>query len=120
MSIKDFSVIEASLASFGYQYEAKSIYANDGTLDKVVFEIEAKNPITTKHRDELPDSDFVDKEKRAFPINSEEAVRSAVSSWGRYRGSLSFEEFKRRLTEIATRKGWASALPEKWEADKKD
>lgn len=65
-------------------------------------------------RSELDDADFVDPERRAFPIMTRQDVRDAVSSWGRYRGPLTFEEFKRRLIRLAKRKGLADALPAAW------
>ena len=57
-------------------------------------------------RKELKDSDFVFSDERVFPIMTAQDVRDAVSSWGRYRGGKSFDEFKRRLTALARRKGF--------------
>ena len=68
-------------------------------------------------RAELEDSDFVDPERRAFPVMTRQDVRDAVSSWGRYRGPLSFEEFKRRLIALAKRKGLDDALPAAWKEE---
>jgi len=65
-------------------------------------------------RADLEDSDFVDPERRAFPIMTRQDVRDAVSSWGRYRGPMTFEEFKRRLIALAKRKGLEDALPQSW------
>lgn len=67
-----------------------------------------------KKRSDLKDSDFVDPDKRAFPIMSSQDVKDAVSSWGRYKGSLSFDQFKAKLTAIAKRKGYTTALPDSW------
>ena len=67
------------------------------------------------NRDELRDSDFVFSDTRTFPIVTVGDIQDAVSSWGRYRGEHSFEEFKRRLTALCQRKGFADALPDKWE-----
>jgi|TARA_R100000700_G_C3167843_1_gene142754 hypothetical protein len=45
-------------------------------------------------------------------------VKNAVSSWGRYEGSMSFEEFKSKLIRRAKKIGAESALPKSW-MDKK-
>ena len=41
-------------------------------------------------------------------------VRDAVSSWGRYTGSMNFEEFKAKLTRRAKSLGCEASLPKKW------
>ena len=69
-------------------------------------------------RAELSDADFVIPEERAFPVMTAQDVRDAVSSWGRYRGPVSFETFKERLTALARRKGLEDALPISWRAAK--
>ncbi len=69
-------------------------------------------------RAELTDADFVIPEERAFPVMTRGDVQDAVSSWGRYRGSVSFETFKERLTALARRKGIDDALPISWRAAK--
>ena len=68
-------------------------------------------------RGDLKDSDFVFPDERKFPIMTRGDVEDAVSSWGRYKGEKSFDEFKRRLKAIAKRKGFTSALPDKWSED---
>lgn len=68
-------------------------------------------------RSELRDSDFVDSERRSFPIMTRGDVRNAVSSWGRYKGKLTFEQFKKRLIAIANRKGLTDALPKEWKEE---
>lgn len=70
-------------------------------------------------RKDLPDSAFIDPDKRSFPVMTAQDVRDAVSSWGRYTGNLSFEQFKERLTRRARAIGAADALPEKWQTAKK-
>jgi len=65
-------------------------------------------------RSKLADSDFVFPDERKFPIVTAGDVSDAVSSWGRYKGSRTFAEFKRLLTSLAKRKGFASALPAAW------
>ena len=79
---------------------------------------EAEKALGSVARDQLPASDFVDSKKRAFPITTPKDVGDAVSSWGRYKGSMTFEQFKRRLTAIAKRKGasFVAQLPKEWSA----
>ena len=76
-----------------------------------------KVDLSTAERDALPDEDFVIPSSRNFPITSPQAVSDAVSSWGRYRGDVSFETFKRNLIRIAMRKGqdYVDALPQEWQ-----
>ena len=45
-------------------------------------------------------------------------VRDAVSSWGRYTGSMTFEDFKGKLTRRAKSVGWEASLPKKWKESK--
>ncbi len=68
-----------------------------------------------KKRSDLKDSDFVFSDDRAFPIMIAADVSGAVSSWGRYKGKHTFDEFKKNLTALAKRKGFAKELPAKWE-----
>lgn len=68
--------------------------------------------ISYKQRKEAKDEDFVDSKNRAFPILKPEDIPAAVHSFGR--GKMPFDEFKRRLTQIAKRKGWESYLPKEW------
>ncbi len=69
-------------------------------------------------RDELKDSDFVFSDERAFPIKTAQDVEDAVSSWGRYKGKHSFDDFKKELTSLAKRKGFESSLPAEWSQEK--
>lgn len=68
-------------------------------------------------RSKIPHEDFVfpeDAPDGGFPIVKQGDVSDAVSSWGRYKGTRTFAEFKSRLTAIAKRKGFTAALPDKW------
>jgi 2'-5' RNA ligase len=65
-------------------------------------------------RADLPPSAFIDPRRRSFPVMTAQDVRDAVSSWGRYRGPLSFAEFKRRLIRRARAIGAGAALPQAW------
>jgi hypothetical protein len=65
-------------------------------------------------REDLKDNDFVFADTRTFPIKTSQDVKDAISSWGRYKGDRTFEDFKRRLKAIARKKGFESALPAGW------
>lgn len=73
--------------------------------------------ISTKQRNDMKDSDFLDPERRSFPIKNCEDVKAAVHAWGRYKGSMSFDEFKAKLTRKAHELG--CSLPDKWDEGKK-
>jgi hypothetical protein len=67
-----------------------------------------------KKRSELKDSDFLDPKRRSFPVMSAQDVKDAVSSWGRYKGSMNYNEFKAKLIKRAKSIGAESALPKSW------
>jgi|TARA_R110002051_G_scaffold7458_2_gene33820 hypothetical protein len=67
-----------------------------------------------KKRGDLKDSDFLDSKRRSFPVVSCQDVKDAVSSWGRYKGSMSFEQFKAKLKGRAKKLGCESSLPKAW------
>jgi hypothetical protein len=71
---------------------------------------------TPAQREEMPASDFVIPETRNFPIVTPGDIDSAVSSWGRYEGEITFEEFKARLIALAVAKGpeFVARLPQAW------
>ena len=71
-----------------------------------------------KKRSKLKDSDFLDPKRRSFPVMSCADVKDAVSSWGRYTGSMTFDEFKRKLTARAKKLGCEGSLPKSWKQDK--
>ena len=71
-----------------------------------------------KKRSALKDSDFLDSKRRSFPVMSAQDVKDAVSSWGRYKGSMTFDEFKAKLTRRAKKIGAESALPKSWSEKK--
>ena len=75
---------------------------------------EAAERYAGKKRSELKDSDFLDPKRRSFPVMSAQDVKDAVSSWGRYKGSMTFDEFKAKLTRRAKKIGAESALPKSW------
>ena len=53
----------------------------------------------------------------SFPVMTCQDVSDAVSAWGRYKGSMTFEEFKSKLTRRAKSIGCEGSLPEKWKKD---
>lgn len=69
-------------------------------------------------RDKIPADDFVDPEKRRFPIVEPKDVKDAVSSFGRANPKIPLDRFRSRLRSIASRKGKAfvDALPANWGA----
>lgn len=68
-------------------------------------------------RDKIPSEDFVDPKGRRFPVVTAADVSDAVSSYGRAKPQIPMEKFQRRLTSIARRKGFESALPDSWSND---
>lgn len=79
-----------------------------------------KREIPRSTRADLPGHDFVFPSLRSFPIVQPEDVQAAVRAWGRASrvraAGFDFEDFKRRLTALAERKGdaFVAALPEAW------
>ena len=76
--------------------------------------MEAAERYAGKKRSDLKDSDFIDPKRRSFPVMSAQDVKDAVSSWGRYKGSMSFDQFKDKLIKRAKKIGAESALPKSW------
>lgn len=77
---------------------------------------------TPAQREEMPAGDFVLPETRNFPVVTPDDIPAAVSSWGRYQGPVTFEEFKRQLIALAIRKGreFYDALPQAWRDEMED
>jgi hypothetical protein len=84
-------------------------------MEDEIAAIEDRNT-TPAQREEMPAGDFVIPETRNFPIVTPGDIDAAVSSWGRYRGDVSFETFKARLIELAKAKGeeFVARLPQAW------
>jgi len=78
---------------------------------------EAKAKYGAAARRDMMPSDFVLSDERKFPIMDAEDITAAVNSWGRYKGRVTFAQFKERLTRLAKRKGLDSALPQAWRVD---
>lgn len=79
----------------------------------------ADRDTTPAQREQMPAGDFVIPETRNFPVVTPSDIPAAVSSWGRYRGPVSFETFKQRIIRLAMRKGaeFVAALPAEWLAE---
>ena len=73
--------------------------------------------ISQKERKKMKDSDYIDHERRSFPIKTCADIHAAISSWGRYKGKLSFEEFKARVKRKA--KAMGCSLPKSWQDEDK-
>ena len=67
-----------------------------------------------KKRSALKDSAFIDPKRRSFPVMSCKDVKDAVSTWGMYKGPMSFDSFKSKLKARAKKLGCDNALPSKW------
>lgn len=101
----------------------KALYANEPDASKESAAPDTsgtliERDIPAETRDDAADSDFVDKDNRSFPILKAEDVMAAVHAFGRYKGPMSFEQFKTRLTSIAKRKGFEGSLPKDWTDEK--
>jgi HK97 family phage major capsid protein len=77
-------------------------------------ELEQKAKYGAEERGNLAPGDFVLSTERKFPVMDAADVAAAVSSWGRYKGPITFEQFKERLIRLAKRKGLTDALPQAW------
>ncbi len=89
----------------------------DTNTTVVLADYVASSDVPESKRGDMPASDFVFPDTRSFPIIDRSDVSDAVSSWGRYKGDHSFDEFKRRLSRMAKRKGFESDLPKEWTQD---
>ena len=106
------------------QAHMRALYANETketvdfiTVLKDFFEAAVQklgNIGGNKPRSELKDSDFVFASERKFPVVTAADVSDAVHSWGRYKGSHTFAEFKSRLIALCRRKGFTKSLPAEW------
>ena len=109
--------IEGEVAEEG-EYKGKApAKAKKKSYAQMLIDIAAER-FGGKKRSALKDSDFLDPKRRSFPVMSAQDVKDAVSSWGRYKGSMTFDEFKAKLTRRAKKIGAESALPKSW-SDKK-
>ena len=95
-----YVAIEAQAATFGVKVDEEMAMAAER--------------YDGKKRSELEDSAFLDPKRRSFPVVSCKNVRAAVSTWGMYKGPMSFDEFKRKLTARAKKLGCESSLPKTW------
>ncbi len=121
-NLQDF--LDTLARMFGYSRD-ESEDAVEEVIEDIVEEsanmpmddnMDSKVEMTAEQRDALPDADFAIPSSRNFPVASPEDIADAVASWGRYRGDVSFETFKRNLIAIARRKGeeYVGMLPQSW------
>jgi hypothetical protein len=92
----------------------KKALTRDIKYDKKSKETYAAERYGGKKRSALKDSDFLDPKRRSFPVVSCQDVKDAVSSWGRYKGSMTFDQFKAKLTRRAKKLGCGGSLPKSW------
>jgi len=92
--------------------------AKGSRLDQFITELKqflagAEERYGGKPREELKDSDFVIPSERKFPIMTPQDVKDAISSFGRYKGGISYDEFVRKLYALCRRKGpeFVAAIP---------
>lgn len=72
--------------------------------------------ISYKTRKHLKSGQFIDSKRRSFPIENCADIKAAVHAWGRYKGTMSFEQFKAKITHKANELG--CPLPDKWKGGK--
>jgi hypothetical protein len=112
---------EMLLVLQGYQADEASETESDEVEDddETMMKAEEDRDTTPAERQDMPAGDFVFPDTRNFPVVTPDDIPAAVSSWGRYGGTESFETFKQKLIELATRKGqnFVDALPEEWLAE---
>lgn len=60
---------------------------------------------------------FVFPEERKFEITDAASVTNAINSWPQYRGIRKYDEFRKKLTDLASKKGFAAYLPKAWVRD---
>ena len=70
-----------------------------------------------KKRGALKDSDFLDPKRRSFPVMSCKDVKDAISTWGLYKGPMSFDQFKSKLKSKASK--LSCPLPKSWDTESK-
>ena len=99
--------MEGDYGNGGKKIKPKKSYA------QILIDIAAER-FGGKKRSALKDSDFLDPKRRSFPVMSAQDVKDAVSSWGRYKGSMTFDEFKAKLIRRAKKIGAEGALPKSW------
>jgi hypothetical protein len=68
-----------------------------------------------KKRSDLKDSDFLFPKERSFPIVTPRDIPDAISNFGRYSGTMTYDSFVQKLYQFAKKKGPAfiAAFPKK-------
>ena len=68
-----------------------------------------------KKRSELKDSDFLFPKEKSFPIVTPQDIPDAISNFGRYSGTMTYDAFVHKLYQFAKKKGseFVAAFPKK-------
>lgn len=72
--------------------------------------------ISTKERNSLKKTDFLDEKRSSFPIRPGKEcsdLEAAIRAWGRYRGSMSHDEFVAKVKSRMNKHG--CPLPKSWQ-----
>ena len=103
---------EEAKASDLVKVSRKNTFGQSRTIE-VDIQQAAQKYFGGKTRSELKSSDFLFPDKRSFPIVTPADVPDAVSNFGRMSGSMSYDEFKKKLVSFAKKKGakFVAALP---------
>ena len=103
---------EEAKASDLVKVSRKNTFGQSSTIE-VDIQQAAQKYFGGKTRSELKSSDFLFPDKRSFPIVTPADVPDAVSNFGRMSGSMSYDEFKKKLVSFAKKKGakFVAALP---------
>lgn len=109
------------LPEMGMESESETVTAPEMESELEVAAITDRET-TPAEREQMSPEDFVIPETRNFPIVTPDDIPAAVSSWGRYRGDVTFDQFKSRLIALAQKKGpeFISALPQEWQDELQD
>jgi hypothetical protein len=92
-----------------------------GRFEEIKAGYVAARDIPAKERKEAKDSDFIIPSNRSYPILVPADIPAAIHAFGLGKSGISFEEFKKRVKEIAHRKGpaFVAKLPKSWTEEKK-
>ncbi len=101
-----------------FSEEIRDWQTGKGADELVTNYIAEARDIPYKTRKQAKDTQFLDSEKRSFPILECADIPAAVHSWGRYKGSMTFDEFKAKLKRKAAELGCTN-LPKEWSSDNK-
>lgn len=98
-----------------WREKQQKLYAADKESQKMYEQAyAAQKYFGGKKRKDLKDSDFLFPQDRSFPIVTPQDVPDAVSNFGRKKGNMSYEDFKKKLVNFTRKKGkdFVAALPD--------